>query len=296
MLGFLSFSAALWLLLAARRTAGRARWLRFAGAALVFALGLTTVPGVALWSKVVARLVLPAGLVFCALWVATLVLAHERRALAATGCGALLLLHAIAGNAWLGELLLQRLERPYTEAVPDPLSEGPFDAVFVLGGGTTIDASGRVFLSRSGDRVTLGARLYHAGRTSTLVASGSTPPGATIPRDAAAETAGHWRELGVTDDAILQISSPWNTSGEVREYAALIEERGWDNVAIVTSAWHLRRVEAHMERHQLSATLLPADVRGNPEWRGFETVVPVGAGFELMHRACWEYLGAFVGR
>lgn len=296
MLGFLAFSVALWLALDARAHRGRARAARIAGVLAALALGAFSVASFALWTKVIARLLLPAGLVFCALWVATIIALHTGRRRMAAAAGAALLLQVVAGNAWLGETLLARLEAPYIAAVPDPMQEGPFDAVFVLGGGTTIDDTGRVYLSRAGDRLVLGARLWHAGRTPTLVTSGGSPPGSGQPRNAAAETTLMWTQLGVPEEAIVQLPEPWNTSRELAAYRELIDERGWERVGIISSAWHLRRVEVHMTRQGIEATLLPADVRGAPFWNGFDSFVPVGPGFDVVHRGCWEYLGALVGR
>jgi uncharacterized SAM-binding protein YcdF (DUF218 family) len=300
MLAFALFSLAGWALLtalaAARSPAQRARALAAlgvgAGAALLAAL--TASPSLALDAKIVGRLAMPAGLVFLALWATALVHAHRRAPLAAAASGLTLLLYMAAGNVWLGAALVAPLEAPYVQT--DPLNAAPFDAVFVLGGGTSIDPQGRVYLTRAGDRVALGARLYHAGRTPILVASGSSPPGTEHPRDAATESAEMWVGLGVPSDAIVKLPAPTNTSEELRAYAALATERGWQRVGLVSSAWHLPRVMRNAERVGLDATPLAADRRGIATWAGFETLVPTGAGFDLVHRGVWERLGVAVGR
>ena len=300
MLAFALFSLAGWALLtalaAARRPAHRTRALAaLAVGALTASLAAAMAsPSLALDAKIVGRLAMPAGLVFLALWATTIAHAHRRASLAATASGVTLLLYMAAGNVWLGAALVAPLEAPFVQT--DPLLESPFDAIFVLGGGTSIDPQGRVYLTRAGDRVALGARLFHAGRTPILVASGSSPPGTEHPRDAATESARIWSQLGVPPDAIIKLPAPTNTSEELRAYAALASERGWHRVGLVSSAWHLPRVMRNAERVGLEATPLAADRRGIATWSGFETLIPTGAGFDLVHRGVWERLGVAVGR
>jgi uncharacterized SAM-binding protein YcdF (DUF218 family) len=300
MLSFALFSLAAWWLLTAIDARRSAEHRRRALAALAAAAVATIVgaaaasPSLALDAKILGRLAMPAGLVFLALWLTTIVHAHQRALRPALASALTLLAYMAAGNVWLGASLVAPLEAPYVHA--NPLDEPPFDAVFVLGGGTSIDPQGRVYLTRAGDRLALGARLYHTGRTPLLVASGSSPPGTENPRNAAAESALVWTQLGVDPDAILTLPGPTNTSEELRAYADLIRERGWTRVGLVSSAWHLPRVMRNAQRVGLDVTPLAADRRGIATWSGFESLVPTGSGFDLVHRAAWERVGVLVGR
>ena len=49
-------------------------------------------------------------------------------------------------------------------------------------------------------------------------------------------------------------------------------------------------------RSGLDAEPIPADFRGATGWDGLNSVIPDAAGFRNIQRACWEYLGAAVGR
>ena len=70
----------------------------------------------------------------------------------------LLSFYTLAGNGGLSKALLVWLERDY--AGIDPLKQGPFDAVVVLGGGTEIAPNGQCQLTNAGDRVALGRTAF----------------------------------------------------------------------------------------------------------------------------------------
>ena len=260
----------------------------------LLAVAVVDLRSFALAERAVARMLMPAGLLWCGIVGAVLLSigARSRGAFAATF--AALALYTIAGNGWIGGALTATLEGDYAEI--DPLDAEPMDAVIVLGGGAQITDDGRAILGSSGDRVVTGARVYHAGLTPILVTSGSSLPGTSVVTDASEATTTIWTGLAVPESAIVRIPAPYNTSRELEELAILIDELGWQRVGIVTSAWHMRRALRLAAAHDLTLVPLPADVRGTRRWDGFVSVVPTGPGFESVHRACWEYLGAALGR
>ena len=107
-------------------------------------------------TKLLGMLCMPLGLLWLGLALAA-AWALRRRL---RGPGAFLVLLflglTLAGNLQVGAWLMGRLE----SEVP-PLSEhsAPFDALFVLGGGSQIDDQGRPLLSTGGDRIVEAARL-----------------------------------------------------------------------------------------------------------------------------------------
>ena len=107
-----------------------------------------SVPSLLIARKVVALLVLPPGM----LWLGLMVLAGWpglRRW--GRGLAVLVLIgYTLTGNAWLGGWLLGRLEAPYA-AMQQP--DERFDAICVLGGGSSARPDGRPQLGPAGDRL-----------------------------------------------------------------------------------------------------------------------------------------------
>lgn len=261
-----------------------------------FALGVAAFvagPSGLVLQKLVARLVMPAAWVWDLAWIAFVVgvaRAWRRLALAGAVVGVLL---TIAGSEALGQAMNHWLERDYRD---DPYAKGSFDAVFVLGGGIDVAPHPSYELGPSGDRVALAARLHHRGLAKHLVISGTVIEGLAETFDNVAATDLILRELGVPATAIVRQSGPTrNTREEATAAVRLVRERGWTRVAVLTSAWHMRRAHALFERAGLDAVPLAADHRGSLQWEGLYSIVPRDAGYYLVSKASWELLGAAVG-
>ena len=280
-----------------RRRAVLARWQVIPGwiavaAMLVLAVALS--PGEFELRKFVGACLMPAGLVWLGLLAFARVLARRAGRPLAGAALALWLLYTLAGNAWLGSFALERLERRY--ATVDPLGQGRFDAVLVLGGGVEVGDDGSPTLTAAGDRVVLAVRLFRAGRTPLLLATGPylLLPGGVATSNAAA-TAAIWMQLGVPEGSIVLLEGPRTTTDEVLALKTAVAERGWRRVGLLTSAWHLPRAMRLCRRYGVEAVPLPADAVGTPPPR-LRFLVPQQDGFQSVQTACWEVLGALVGR
>ena len=278
-----------------RRQRGRGvRQLRVPLAATLAALvtmGLAAPAGPVL-AKIIGRLAMPLGL----LWLAGLIalpLVFVRRRRAGVILGLALAFLTATGSEPLGAWLLARLEADFAHR--DPLTEEPFDAVFVMGGGVHEGPTGPT-LGPSGGRAVLAVRLHRAGVAERLVASGSHVPGLERGADGVQLTETLWRQLGVPGSAIAQVGPAYNSRQEIERYAAYTEEHRLERVGLLTSAWHLRRALRIAERHDFHPTPLPADFRGDVRWEGPYSLVPSGGGAMLIQQAAWELLGAAVGR
>ncbi|MFO0901346.1 MAG: YdcF family protein [Pirellulales bacterium] len=229
------------------------------GAGLAVGAAITWPPGVMLW-VMLAAFVQPIGL----LWLGLLVLGiMSWRGMSRAGrvlWAVIWVSLTVLGNSWTGMALLAWLERDYRSV--DPLSTQPLDAVLVLGGGTVTAPNGQAELTSAADRVALGARLYHAGRTPWLITSGSANselyPGQRSPGESTAQI---WQDLGISADRIVQIPGE-DTERELIALAKLARERGWARLGLVTSAWHLPRAMNLARRHGVEVVPLPADFRG----------------------------------
>ena len=239
--------------------------------------------------KAIALLLMPAGLLWLAL-LAPACLARTRRLrvaaiLAFAG-------YTISGSPLTGGALMSWLESPFQE-IWSAGDGPPLDALLVLGGGSQASGSGHVHLGQSGDRILQAARIYRAGGTRTLVASGSS---VASGRNLAEETAAIWRELGIPRRDIVLIPGPRNTAEEIAAFQDLAATKdGWDRLGICTSAWHLRRAMARAETSGLDATPIPADFRGQTVPLRSPFLIPQGDGFSKVGRACWEILGLASG-
>jgi uncharacterized SAM-binding protein YcdF (DUF218 family) len=238
---------------------------------------------------------MPVGMAWTGLIAITVVQFHRRRVRGTVVSLAATILFTLLGNSDVAGSMIAWLERDYADVRPFALP--PFDAVFVMGGGITHARDGTPYLTASGDRVVLGARLYHAGRTPLLVTSGESIPGTADAIDAAAATERVWRELDIPSHAILRIPDVYNSREEIAAYARLTAERGFRRVGLVTSGYHLRRAMRLAGRAGFAAVPLPADRRAvDRSWGGIRSVVPTGWAFAEMHTAAWELVGAATGR
>lgn len=238
-------------------------------------------------SKLLGYLLMPLGLLWLGLGVATWRAWGRSRSLS-LGLGGLTLLLTLAGNVQVGHAAAALLEG----RVPRVEIGEPLEAVFVLGGGTALDARGEALVGPAGDRVVEAARLWHGGKTRRLVASG-----AASGRDLAQESRRIWRGLGIPDEAIRVVPETClNTSQEVAAYRRFAERQGWQRVGLLTSSWHLPRAMALARREDLSVTPVHADSQGRPVPFQLWHLVPQEEGLRLTQMVAWELLGRVVGR
>lgn len=244
--------------------------------------------------KLLGRLAMPLGLLWLGLLATSLFCAVRRAWAAAAVVAGLWLLCTATGSQWLGSHLMQRLEAGFPP--PDLALAGPYDAVFVCGGGTDLRPDGQPQLGAAGDRLLTAVTLWRNQRTPLLVASGSGIPGLDRPRDLTEETAALWQRCGVPADAVVRLPGPINTSEEIAAYKKMAEERGWKRVAVLSSAWHLQRIARLCQAENFQPDLLGSDYAGRPNQLSWVSVVPSLGGVNTVQLACWEHLGALLGR
>lgn len=269
-------------------------------AAVCAGLGAVFWPGRFFAEKMLTELAMPLGLI----WLALLAAAGWSLARKRHGRAAPFLLVAcalsVAGNGEVADRLVRPLEQRYRGI--DPFAAGPLDAVCVLGGGLSTGPGRRIMANASGDRVVLGARLYHTGVTRRLVCTGKTPQLDPSLPSAAEITAEAWEQLGVPPEAITEVPGE-NTRAEVSELKRLAAEQGWTRVGLVTSAWHMGRAERLAAAAGLKVMPLPADFQSRPDleidpwlWGRTFSVVPSAGAIGATHMAAKEYLARLVGR
>jgi len=257
---------------------------------VIVLLLLCSLPSLLIAKKVVALMVLPTGL----LWLGLMALAGWpglRRG--GRGLAVLLLIaYTFTGNPWLGGWLLGKLEFPYVGLAE---SARRFDAICVLGGGSSARPDGTPQLGPAGDRLIVPARMFLAGKAEYLVASGQNVTDSGGTRSLADDTGALWRDLGIPETAIIRLSEPRTTKEEIQTYKALIAGRSWQHVGMCSSAWHLRRVEMICRNQGVQMIPVPADfLSARLPWNPMYAV-PQACGFQNVQKALWEYLGSMTG-
>ena len=277
-----------------RKVRTRAWWIK-AGLSLIALGGI----GYGLATDLVAQkalglLMMPAGIAWVLLVILTIMVWRRGICSLRIIASVTLLMYTLAGNAWLGNALIGSLEKQIPAL--DIAQMEPFQAVFVLGGGSGFSEVDGPQFGNAGDRIALAARLWLAKKTPLLIASGSSISDLEEPHDLAADTTALWRGLGIPEEAMIQIPQPVITQEEIAAYALLIRQRGWTRVALVSSAWHLPRAlrlcrRAGIEMVPLGADRMRQALSWSPYW-----LIPQDRGFIRIQRACWEYLGMLKGR
>lgn len=141
-------------------------------------------------------------------------------------------------------LLMGRLEAPYAYVEMEKLEPG--DAVILLGGGagySKTDPLG-VNFNEASDRVFTAMELLRLQKAPLLILGGGGDPkesqdiseGSTVKR---------WLEKNLPLKVeMMELTASGNTHDEAVKCAALMKERGWKRVFLVTSGFHMRRAEA----------------------------------------------------
>ncbi len=210
----------------------------------------------------------------------------------------LLFLQVIAGSN-LARLLIGRLEAPYDPRL-NPLPSR-VDAVVMLGG--TLDFGPReilgINLGEPGDRILTAVELVRQGRAPLLVLS-SAPYLRDGELRGDSELIAVWLERwGLPRGEVARLPLGRNTREEAVETAAFAARHDWNQILLVTSAYHLRRAEATF-RHAGVTNLVPVgcdffgpDPPGGP-WKltGIPRVGPLLVlNYWIHEQVGWWYYG-----
>ena len=248
-----------------------------------------------LLDKLLAIFAFPLGSSLLGLLLGLLLSAFGRRR-----AGAVL---ACLAGAWLwacstplvGSALVRSLEAPWppTEATALPRA----DLVVVLGGGLAPAPAGfpHPDLGAAADRYWHAARIHRAGRAPRILVSGGNVWASGRQTEAEAVSA-FLRDLGVPAAAILEERASRNTHENARYTAALLRERGWDRVLLVTSASHMGRALAAFEREGVDAHPAATDHSLPSAAPALFALLPEAGALEDSTRALKEYLGRLVYR
>lgn len=181
----------------------------------------------------------------------------------------------------VGDPLIQSLEANFP---PQPAAEvSPADAIIVLGDAIKPAYGVRLYpdVVDTSDRLRHTARLYHAGVASTIVVSGTKAP-------VMETTLTDW---DVPANSILLEPDSESTHENAVFTTRICQNRGIDEVVLVTSAWHVRRALGAFRTAGLEVVPAPTDFQGVRTSFPPSTYLPEVRGLAKTTTAVHEYLG-----
>lgn len=204
----------------------------------------------------------------------------------------------LIGSTPLAEALVSASERPWAafsaEALTQRFAERPaLDAVVVLGGGCDLsehDTYGFA-LNAGGSRIVTGVHLVRLNKARNLVLGGSIPvedvPGALV-MDRVGRWVDAWRVVTVP---VMDLGACRNTHEEAVAFKRLHTEKRWKQVALVTSALHMRRSAAAFAKEGIEVTPVACDFQacGVPPFRF--SIFPRQERFRLLSLYLHEKIG-----
>jgi uncharacterized SAM-binding protein YcdF (DUF218 family) len=174
--------------------------------------------------------------------------------------GGMVIFLFLFGSTTISSSLIGTLEKPYIGGTIDGNTTA--DAVVVLGGYTSggdeeltgIDAS------ETFDRILTGIELIKAGKAGRLYVGGGmywSNDGRKSEHSVIEPWIKRWE---LADVPIDTLGDSGNTYGESQAVKKLMDENGWGEIFLVTTAWHMPRAQAVFESSGVK-------------------VIPVGCGF-----------------
>lgn len=210
-------------------------------------------------SKVIALFAYPVGLLTCVLIAAAvLMVAGRLRAARVLVIAAVVLLFA-AANQWTAYTLVRSLEDDYRARPMEDIPEA--DVIVVLGGGLGLPHPPRrhPHLGSGSDRLLHALRLYRAGKAPRMLLTG----GNVFPQPGLESESYYARRLlamwGVPESTIEIETESRNTLENAGHSRRILEEHGWHDVILVTSATHMRRAVLAFRHAGIEVTPAPTD-------------------------------------
>lgn len=208
-------------------------------------------------NKLLPIFVLPIGLVVLLLVVA---LVRKKRWPIIAGLALLYL----GSMPVVGDGLMRWLESGYPAVAIEQVESA--DAIVPLGGIFGPQAADGFLpnLGEAGERLEAGIRLMEQKKAPWLVFTGGRMPWSKRPEVEGAFSKRAALARGIPDEQILVTSEVGNTRDEARAVAALMRERGWRKIILVTSAWHMPRTARLFRKAGVDFVPFPVDIQIDP--------------------------------
>lgn len=217
----------------------------------------------------------PIGVLWLLLMLMTLLQLRRRRWRASLLPGTAWLLLTLTAMLPLPHLLLASLEDDWPPVDITTLPE--CDAIIVLGGGLepSSNESSGMHLKGGSDRLFTALALARQGKGKRLILGGGmfdTTDGRSVSEaDGVQVWLMAWQ---LTTIPVQSLGGCKDTHDEAVKVAALAKENGWQRIALVTSAYHMRRTQAVFAKAGVPVVPVPCNyesalMRGRPlHWLG----------------------------
>ena len=189
-----------------------------------------------------------------------------------------------------GNLIWQRLE---SKAPPKRLNEiGSYDAVVVLSGMLiSHKINGYYFTEWSDpDRFFAGINLISSGKAPKLIftrgkklGANFSPEGEFLKEKAI--------QFGIDEKQIILSDIAFNTAEEAVAIKKILETHGINKVLLVTSSFHVPRVETLFSRQHIDFDTFPVDFRATDARIDWLSFLPSAGGFQNTSSGIREYIG-----
>jgi uncharacterized SAM-binding protein YcdF (DUF218 family) len=306
-----------------------------AALALTLVSGAWLLGGKGLADRTLTDFAMPIGLLWMGLLVVCIAAVLRRQRAFAIFVAALWLAIGVIGSRPLGGQIRQSVEYVATSD-PAETIDAPLDAVVLLGGYAWTNQFNVPELSSDGQRLMLAAQLWHAGKTKSIICTGTAHFGDQHPSKLGKQLL---VSIGVPEEVVFQVPGE-NTSGEMRGLNAFfadpperwtrlvvqnkqVELSAAENstktggeppgfaqlegvstprqddfrIGLVTSAYHLPRALRLAHDQQLSFLPLPCQLSGSSETRfNPQDLIPTAGGAKVMAMGMKEWLARLVGR
>ena len=253
-------------------------------------------------SKLLPLFVYPLGL-SCLLLMLALVWLRRRPRRASGSIALALIILLLSSNGWVAAYLTRSLEWRHLPTAELPQAQ----AIVVLGGGILPADAPRpwVEMTDAGDRVLYGARLYLAGKAPLLILSGGRIDWRDGGPSESADMAEIAKLMGVSADAIVQDPTSLNTYQNAVNVKKILQERGLNQIILVTSALHMPRSLLIFQKQGIEAIPAAADfhvseqnldeIVSTPQARALN-LLPEASKLNQVSKVMKEYIGLGVYR
>ena len=220
----------------------------------------------------------PVGLVWFCLTIAAILLLRKKQRGAAFFCALLSAILYVSGATPLPEYLIARLERPFANA--NVANAQPADAVIVLGGymtGSAHDSFGLNATSAS-DRYITGMELMRQKKVRAMILGGGPMYAEGKVTSEGLRVEKFLKTWNVAPGEIIGLEACEDTRQEANRARLVAAEHKWTNLVVVTSAFHMKRALATLQKAGLQVRPVACDFEGLPVLEGDDLgfrIVPI---------------------
>tara|TARA_R110002110_G_C13470513_1_gene720866 strand:- start:106023 stop:106733 length:711 start_codon:yes stop_codon:yes gene_type:complete len=200
----------------------------------------------------------------------------------------------LCSTAFVADSMMGWLERDYP---PRSMAQTPrADGILLLGGAMRGDVqplAELADLNQQADRLVHAVALYRAGKAPFIMLTGGS---ASDARTEAEMMRDILHVMGIPPEALVLETASLDTHDNAVLSAALIRERNWQRVLLVTSSWHMPRAVALFKAQGIDVIPAPTDhqrLQGSsvlPDW------LPSVSSLSRTTYALHELLGYLVYR